>query len=170
MWGGRPPRPSLSMTGECGSLRRDKQCQWLQLSQRTKGKAANSEAKEKLHPLTPKQTGKDPRTSVACPCPLPQPPPTPVQSARPSSPGETKFPQSPAWSSTRRQTQGTHGRWKTLSRSQRTQTEQQGMGAASFRKAANKRSREGGNQSESFMDDDRVSPSSRKQRQEVAGP
>lgn len=44
------------------------------------------------------------------------------------------------------------------------------MGAASFRKAANKRSREGRTQSETFIDDDRVSPSSRKQRQEVAGP
>lgn len=56
--------------------------------------------------------------------------------------------------------ENTHGRWKTLSRSQRTQTEQQGTWAASFRKAANKRTREGGNQSETFSDDDRVSPSS----------
>lgn len=118
----------------------------------------------------PKADRKGPPNLCGLSLPPPSTPPTPVQSARPSSPGETKFPQSPAWSSTRRQTQGTHGRWKTLSRSQRTQTEQQGMGAASFRKAANKRSREGGNQSESFMDDDRVSPSSRKQRQEVAGP
>lgn len=65
--------------------------------------------------------------------------------------------------------ESTHGCWKTLSRSQRTQTEQQGTWAASLKKAANKRTREGGNQSV-FPHGDRASPSSRRTGTEVAGP
>lgn len=64
----------------------------------------------------------------------------------------------------------THGLWKTLSQSQRTQREQQGTQAASLKKAANKRTRERGNQSETFSDSDRASPLAGGQRQEVARP